>query len=415
MDNTNKTDTPFIPIQQSEPLIQTNAQITEKSPIKKVAIITIVVGLVACGYNLILAQAPKPTFDYLYYIEGIALIATGLVLLLNQKYSKIIFSIITWLSRPYLLFMLLIISIINLLNPRPIIASQEVLVISLLIYIHSTKSIICKYVKLNKAAGQVTKVTIKYSKLSHYISYASLLLIFISIIALSCSIYGLIIDPSYGKTKEYESYLENKYNEKFEVFDFKTTAGSVTETFTSYDRLTAKAYPINNRGMTFEVSSDIRNYTNDCSDYTDDYTSKVWESEEKPKIEKKLKEVYGTVPKYEISIVPNDDPRVIIPNGAVQSFDKAIASNYKPYLHLTTYIVGTGEYDIDTWEVQFRTMSNYIANELGFTDFSFDYIIRSEVSSTHLVCEEQLASSNTNYQDINTDFYLGEYYTKKCN
>ena len=390
-------DKPVIPIQPPKLPIPICAPIPQKSPVKQTAFITIIIGVVLFSYNfLIQTTESSPTFTYL--IIGTIFITTGLILLKNQKYGKILFSFITWaitISIVILTFLIIInpffvlILIALTANFSSETLAQIGLIIGLNIYMHSANKTLSDYMKYNTSR----KLNI-ISKLLYF----SLLIIFLSI---TTSLYPLIY-PSQGKAKEFKLYLENKYHEKFELSNFRTTT-SYENSFVSCDKLIATAHPTNNREITFEVSSFIRNCKG-YDKYYDDYVDKSL----KYKINKKIKEVFSVTPKYDIDLSFNSRMQTI-----------------QPILTLSIFIESSLTKDnINLSEEQIRAMSNYIVNELGLTEFYFYYIIKSQLSADEFQrlqiepgikvnCQEKFSIDYNNYQQINTDVNLKKYYSPK--
>lgn len=414
--------------QQPELLIQSSSQVQKISPVKQTAAITIIIGLLLFCYNISLIQNPKSQQIFIYFIAGIIFIITGLILIKNLKYGKILFSITTWLSiTPFVVLFLNIfmsplgmLSLLALmLNLSPNIFGQIGLIIGLNIYMHSANRTLSRYIKLNNSVDQNSNIIIKQSKLSYF----GLFVICISIAAVLYSNFVPSINPSLGKDKEYETYLENKYNEKFELFDYKTTTEHETS-FTTCDKLTAKARPIKNHNITFEISS----YTRNCASYDkfyDDYASKLWEYEEKSSVEKKLKEVYGTMPEYDIKITLDSD--IVFSKGTPPSINTIIDSNYRPYIFLNTYLdYALTKDNVFISEERVRTMSSFIINELGFTDFYFDYNMKDpkppttdvykgfNVKQSDIRCMDRFSIDSENYRQMSVSDNLEEYYSKIC-
>lgn len=383
-------DKPVIPIQSPKLPIPICAPIPQKSPVKQTAIITIIIGVGLFSYNLLL-QTTKSTQTFTYLIIGAIFITTGLILLKNQKYGKILFSFITWA----ITLSILILTLLIIINPFGILflialtanfsaetIAQIGFIIGLNIYMHSANKTLSDYIKHN---------TVQTLNITSKLLYFGLLIIFLSI---TTSLYPLIY-PSQGKAKEFKLYLENKYNEKFELSNFRTTT-SYKNSFVSCDELISTAHPTNNREITFEVSSFIRNCKG-YDKYYDDYIDKSL----KYKISKKIKEVFGITPKYDLDL----------------SFDSILT--------LSTFVESSLTKDnVNLSEEQIRAISNYIVNELGLTKFNFHYIMKSQLSADELQdlriepsvkvnCQEQFSIDHNNYQQINTDINLRKYYSPK--
>ncbi|MDD2225203.1 MAG: hypothetical protein PHP97_03490 [Candidatus Shapirobacteria bacterium] len=392
---------PFIPIQSPKLPIPICAPISKKSPFNQTVIITIVVGFELFLYGL-LTQITESLKLSVYTAVGILLIITSLVLVKNQKYGKILFSIITWT----ITLSILILTLLIIINPFGILflialtanfstetIAQIGFIIGLNIYMHSANKTLSDYIKHNTV--QTLNIT---SKLLYFG-------LFIICLSMATFLYPLIY-PSQGKAKEFKSYLENKYHEKFELSNFKTTS-KYENSFVSCDELIATAHPKNNHEITFEVSSFIRNCKG-YDKYYDDYIDKSL----KYKISKKIKEVFGVTPKYDIDL-------------SFDSRGQTSNKNIQPILTLSIFIESSLTKDnVNLSEEQIREMSNYIVNELGLTEFYFYYIIKSQLSADEFQrlqiepgikvnCQEKFSIDYNNYQQINTDVNLKKYYSPK--
>ena len=284
------------------------------SPIKRAATVTISIGILLCMLQLLQLQDPKFTGVYSRLIEGAVLIGAGIAMIALPRFARKIFTLLTWVVTIYIaVIMTAVMKVVSgpffvlgaLFNPARTFtfALQSAAIIGVLIYFHRTRVRLGQSPKNSKKRARSKKASTKTKLITAGIGLCFIVLAGAAIIPF---ITGTAGDSSYGKRDTIAADLEKKYLEKFTVFDFKTEK-QWHSSFQSEEILKAKAHPVKNPEITFDVSGCIER----CETYErkggtfddrDSYIYESWAYERKPVVEQKLKEVFGAVPAYEIEV-----------------------------------------------------------------------------------------------------------------
>lgn len=408
---------------------------------KRVTITLVIIAASFFLYNFLLSQNVKYFHVYNYYLIGFVFLVSAAILHFKRRAGMRFFSVLTWATTVYAGYTLILL-LAGSLNPFFFLGllfnaqaqisygAQLLFLLGLLIYMHSTRKIFSGLRFTNGGAVDARLVVGNKLKKRARIGIILALIGFVVIgyIALQAATKVALdkADPSHGKSKELEAFLENKYGEKFALSNFSTTR-QWRSSFESWQELKADARPAKNSDILFEIKGCVENCES-SQKYSDTYVYEYWAYEQKPTVEKKLAEVYGTVPEYKIKIGLGYSGKKALPDGPPPSFKTILAdSAYKPSIQVSTYQNGTfTKENIGQSEERTRVMTSFVRS-LGVSSFSFSYVMKDPapapesvyraprgVNQSDVHCAESLSISEAKYSDMEKAVNLKKYYGKTC-
>lgn len=409
--------------------------------LKKTTVILAAIAVFFIIYNTILLQNEKYAHTYTYYVFAALYLSTGVLMRYRTQLGIKIFTLLTWATTIYagfialglvtqLAFSFLLLSL--LFNPMAGIslAAQLLFLVGLVLYMHATKRALANIrFAQNGAIDARVVVDDKLPKWGRKgLVLAGIGLIVVSILSLptltKAALHGS--DPSGGNSQEIEEYLEDKYGEKFTLSNFETSK-QWRSSFESWQKIKADARPVKNPAITFEVSGCIENCEADDK-FSDRYQYEYWAYSQRPVVEAKLKEVYGTVPEYKIQVGLSLAGSRQLPEKPLVEF-KDIQTNpsYKPFIEVTTYQNGTfTKENIAESERRTREMTSFVKN-LGMSKYSFTYTMKDPsspakseysgpegVKQSDIHCSESLSIDDKEYDTMQGAINLKDFYHKGC-
>lgn len=409
--------------------------------INKVSLVLFGIAAILAIYNAVL-QLQGGSYDrvYGYYAAGAAFAFVAATLYLRPKLGLKLFTVLVWGTAAYLIYTALL-SLLALGNPFFILGvlfnplrfinygAQVAFVICLFLYLRSVRRIF-KTLKFSvdgslDARQIIPEVLQKRARKWLMVSLAALIIVAISFVPGAAKIFVNKVDPSGGNSHKMEQYLEKKYSEKFTLSKFKTNK-QWRSSFESSLELKAEASPVKNPDIRFEVRGCIENCEpNDT--FNDRYVYEYWAYEQKPVVEKKLLEVFGTIPEYEIEI--HFDYRVVEQFSGTPPPFETIRSNpaYKPSISLSTYMPGVFTLEnVHQAEAKTRVMTEYMSS-LGVVNFSFGYVMKDpnpptdetykggiDIKRSDIHCFESLGIDEKEIGKMRLAQNLSEFYNKWC-
>lgn len=176
--------------------------------------------------------------------------------------------------------------------------------------------------------------------------YKGVLVILAGLALIGVVLFYIVGGSMAGEKTGMERYLQNKYDQEFNVTDVKTNAVGIGVP----GQLVGKAYPVSDSGLVFEVGK-----SRATGAYFDGYSGAVWAHEERPRVESFLKTVYGAeVPDFDLTthIPTAEGPDPI--RGKVPSIEDAIA-RYKDNFYYSVTVKLTTDHDLSQSEVEDHT------------------------------------------------------------
>lgn len=116
-------------------------------------------------------------------------------------------------------------------------------------------------------------------------------------------------ESTLSNQRRMETYLEEKYQKDFKVEKPRWEGSTIGNEGT----LSAAAYPSDNKDIRFIISTDSSKVI------WDSYPSTVWESEEKPKVEARLTEIFQKTPNFTLDLGARELEMTM--SGAVPKFE----------------------------------------------------------------------------------------------
>ncbi|PID31467.1 hypothetical protein CR983_00955 [Candidatus Saccharibacteria bacterium] len=233
-------------------------------------------------------------------------------------------------------------------------------------------------------------------------------------------------DPSHGKTNEIKQFLSKKYNQSFEITNFKTEK-QYTSGFTSWDRLIATAHPASNDQIIFEVRGCVARCDSNGANWHDDYVRKAWAYEITPEISQEVEKIYGKKLDVEVSTGLTLDARNSMSEDELVAFDQA-----RRYAFVNVSVSEAGHFTTDNIvdiERKSRQLADYLSGYgAGSFRLSFNKKDPREVpASVYSVvpfaspdlqskvrCAEHIKIDSSNIEKVRRSANLKGFFSKTC-
>lgn len=408
--------------------------------VKKTAVTLIAIAVLFIVYNSMLLQNEEYPDVYTYYIFATLFLGAGVVLLYKTLLGVKMFTFLTWATTVYagyivlsLAFKLaasfLLLSLLFNVQAQLSLVAQLIFIVGLVLYMHSTRRALAN-LRFTKGSSVDARIVLdanmpKKARVGLILASIGLIVVGLFSVQAVAKVFTYKTDPSGGNSQKVEQYLEDKYGEKFKLTNFETSK-QWHSSFESWQKIKADAQPVNNPDITFEVSGCIEK-CKDNQTFSDKYVYEYWAYGQRPAIEAKLKEVYGTVPEYKIQMGLSLGGKRTLPKKSLVEFKEIQADNaYKPFISLTTYQNGTFTKDnIAESERRTRAMTTFMPS-LDMTDFTFAYTMKNTappsvseyratgVERSDIHCSESLSIDEKEYSDMQSAGNLKKFYHKSC-
>lgn len=220
----------------------------------------------------------------------------------------------------------------------------------------------------------------------------------VAVLIVVAALYGVQLSHDINKTtalqKSMEAYLEDKYNKDF-VVGRPRLEGAGLGIDGEYR---ATAHPEGDTSLIFNVGRAQKEEV-----FSDGYTGKVWEREERPRVESFLRGLYGTqISEFSLSTnisMKRNEPNPI--RGTVPSIDAAIqeyADNFFYSLSVNILSAPLSDSDKIGYQEKFKSVAEYVKGR-GAKLHSLRFAINLTDNSGSYVCDAGYYNPET---DIDT-------------